>query len=341
MAVGMSMVLVEALAKAGAMAGEGASAAAGAARAAEVGGHLSAAAEVTRTATVGSTTEAFVGVLPVDAADVGEAILSRAEASGRGLSEALGRSMSPELGRAIFVRGVETQASAPAFDAVRWADWQPLHGERIGPQSIAERFRPLRDPGNLDSYVRCLEQRDPGFGQELARRAQKLGEAKSPAEQDSALCQLRRSTAGKLGESIATDALKPFFEKVELQHRVETPNGPTFVDVRFTGARSQIVFGKGHVVSEGGSLSVEAKAGQAPYLGQEVRHIVERQVHGHLAAGDQSLVLVSRDVYSMAGEREVRDTVADAGSRVMAVLPEKRMMDESLLRILRERMERT
>lgn len=336
----ITMATVAAVAEAGTIAGEGAVTAVGAGGAAEVGGHITAVGEVTRTPAVGGTTESFVETLNVDASAIGDTMLSRAHESGPALSEALGKSVSLEVGRAGVASGVETQATAPAFDAGRWADWQPTDGERLGPQSIAERFRPLRDAGNLESYAKHLEQRDNGFGQELARRSQQFREAKTPAERDAALQQLRRSTAGKLGESIATDGLKPFFEKIELQRRVETPNGTTFVDGRFMGARNPMVFGRGHGVSQGGSLSVEVKTGQPMYLEREVRHISERQVQGHLASGDRSLVLVSRDVYSMAGERAARETVANAGSYVMALLPEKRVIDESLVRLLRDRMER-
>jgi hypothetical protein len=174
----------------------------------------------------------------------------------------------------------------------------------------------------------------------MARRATQFQAAKSPAELDAALQQLRKTTAGKLGESIAIDGLKPYFNGLELQRRVETANGTTFIDGRFTDAKNPITFGRRHGVAEGGTVSVEVKTGQPVYLEREVSHIAERQVQGHLAAGDTSLVLVSRDVYAMSGERAARDTIAEAGSRVMALLPEKRTMDEVLLRILRARVER-
>jgi hypothetical protein len=267
-------------------------------------------------------------------------MLTRAEASGPALSEALGNPPILEVERAGIARALENRVSAPAFNAGRWADLQPAAGELIGPKSIAERFRSIRVPSNLESYAKRLEQRDSSFGQELARRLQQLRDAKSPAERDAAQQQLCKSTAGKLGEAIATDGLKPFFEKLEFQRRVETPNGTTFIDVRFTGARNPIVFGRGLGVPEGGSLSVEVKTGQPMYLEREVRHICERQVDGHHASGDRSLVLVSRDFYSMTDERTARDTVANAGSHVMAVLPEKRVMDEVLWRLLCDRMER-
>ena len=336
----ITMTTVAAVAEAGATAGEGAAVAAGAAGTAEVGGQLAAIGEAVRTASVGGTTEAFVGTLKMDASIVGETMLSRAEASGAALSEALGRSTSLELGRSSAPRGLETLASGPAFDAGRWTDWQPTSGECISPESMAERFRPLRDAGNLESYAKHLEQRDSGFRQELTRRSHQVSEASTPAERDAALQQLRRSTAGRLGEAIAKDGWAPFFEKIEIQKVVSTDNGVTKIDLRLVGARQPMVLGRGFSVEKGGNLSVEVKVGMPESLVNQLHHAANLQVLGHRVLGDKSLVMVSRDVYSMVSQRSARDAVAVSGSRVMALAPDKRMMDESLLRLLLGRMGR-
>lgn len=272
---------------------------------------------------VGGTTESFVGSLGLDPAGVGEMVLNRAEVS----AGTLGNPYSQQ---------------AP-FDAAQWETWRPPADERIGPESIADRGRPLRDgpnlSANLDVYIRHVEQRDPQFAQELSRRVEQFLEAKTPADNDKALQQLKRSTSGQLGEKISIDSLKPFFECFETQRRVETANGSTYIDVRFRDARGPVVFGRGHTVAQGGNLSVEVKTGQPAYLGRETRHIAERQVPGHLAEGDKSLVVVSGDVHGMAYERATRDAVSQAGSYCMALLPEKRVMDEALLRVVRERIQ--
>jgi hypothetical protein len=336
----ITMTTAVAAVEVGGAAAEGATVMQGVAGTAEIGSQLATMGDAASVTSVGGTTEAFAGALRMDPLGAGETALSRAEVTGPKLSEALNGSATPELGRAGATGRLETQSNAAEFDPGRWSEWQPTAGERIGPESIAERFRPLRDPANLDAYVKHLEQRDGLFRQEIDRRTQQFRDASTPAERDAALQQLRRGTAGKLGESIANDGLKPLFEAFELQRRVETPNGTTVVDGRFTGARNPIVFGRGSFVPEGGNLSVEVKTGQPSYLEREVRHISERQVPGHLAIGDQSLVLVSRDVYAMAGERAARDTVSEAGSHVMALLPEKRLMDESLVRLVQDRIQR-
>ena len=323
-----------ALTKVGVAAAEGAKITSTAAGVAEIGGQLAALDNIALGAGEVST-EVFVNALGLNPTSLGDVVLSRTKISGANLSEALGK-VGTELPQ-IDKSTADVGGGTTAFDAVRWSEWSPQTGERITPLSIAERFRPLRDPSNLESYVRHLERLDDGFAKELTRRQEQLEAATSPAARDAALQQLRKTTAGKLGESIATDGLKPYFNKLELQHRVETSNGMTFIDGRFTGARCPITFGRGHGVAEGGSLSIEVKTGQPTYLQREVSHIADRQVQGHLANGDKSLVLVSRDVYVMSGERALRSSVTQAGSHVMALLPEKIVMDEALWRVLRDR----
>lgn len=330
-----------ATAKVGGAAAEGTATAGAVAAGTEVAGGLAVSGESAGVGTVGKTTEAFVGMLKADVSSVAEGMLERARASGAGLVEAMGKGTSMELGRFTVGRGAETAISdLKGFDPTKWVDWKPALGQHVGPQMVAERFRPLRDPDNLESYARNLGQRNPGFGRELERRAQQLREARTPAERDAALQHVRKSTAGKLGEAIAIEGFNPFFEKLEVQRRVETPNGTTFVDGQFTGAKSPLVLGRGHSVSKGGNLAIEVKTGQPAYLEREVRHITERQVQGHLASGNRSLVVMSHDVSGMEGERAVRGTVGEAGSYVMALLPEKKAMDEALMRVLRDRTER-
>lgn len=334
----ITMATVAAVAEAGAAAGEGAAAAAGAAGTAEVGGHLAAVGEAARTASVGGTTEAFVGTLKMDAPAVGEMMLSRAESSGPALSEAL-NGAGTELPR-VAKPLVEAGQGAGVFDAARWSEWRPPTGDVVNPSQIAERFRPLRDAPNLEAYVRNLEQRDGRFAQELARRQEQFGQAKTPAELDGALNTLSKSTAGKLGEAIAKDGWAPFFDKVEVQNVVTTDNGVTKVDLRLVGARQPMILGRGLSVEKGGNLSIEVKVGKPESLVNQLRHAANLQVLGHRALGDKSLVMVSQDVYAMVAERSARDAVAGSGSRVVALAPEKRMLDESLLRILRDRMEK-
>jgi hypothetical protein len=167
-----------------------------------------------------------------------------------------------------------------------------------------------------------------------------MREARTPADRDAAHQQLRRSTSGKLGEAIAADGLGAL-GKVELQRTVTLPNATTIVDGRLTATTNPLVLGRGVFIEKGGSLSWEAKARAAENLGTELRtHVAGLQVPGHLALGDKSIVLVSRDIYQVSGEAAARQAVKESGSYVMALLPEKRVMDEALMRVIRARLER-
>ena len=110
----------------------------------------------------------------------------------------------------------------------------------------------------------------------------------------------------------------------------------TYIDGRFTEGTQPDHLRRGHSVAEGGALSVEVKT-DTGVPQSEVGHIADRSGARAPGDGDKSLVLVSRDVYAMSGERAARDTRAEARLAVMALVPEKRMMDEALLRILRDR----
>lgn len=337
----ISMAIISATkAGAAAAASEGTAAVGAKVGATEVAGGLKASSEVAGSS-LGRTTGAFVNELKADAPAVAETMLSRAHVSGPELSKALDTGAPADVGMSSIERGFETAKSETSgFDAVKWSDWKPSPGEVVRPEQIADRFRPLQESHNLEAYVKNLAQRDPGFAQELGRRAQQIKETQTPADRDAAFQQIRKTTAGKLGESIATDSFKPFFDKVDYQSRVETANGVTIVDARLMGAKNPIILGRGSFVPEGGKLAMEVKTGQPAYLEREVQHISERQVPGHLAMGDNSIVVVSRDIYAMGGERAARNAVGDAGSHVMALLPEKGIMDKALVRVVSEYMER-
>ncbi len=305
----------------------------------EVATGLEACREGGSSGALGVSTEAFVDTLKPGTQAVAEGMLERAPASGMELNNAMKGGTNLEFGQTNLSAGNErTGFGAQSFNANKWTDFKSSEGEFIEPKTIAERFRPLREIDNLTSFVKNLEQNNPGFRQEMDRRLKQFQEASTPAGRDAALQQARKTTSGKLGEVLVRDGFSPFFNGCELQKRIITPNGTTFVDLRFTEARGPLVFGRGYSVPEGGNLSVETKTGRPPYLAREVNHITERQVPGHLSVGDQSLTVTSRDVYSMSGERSARDAIHEAGSHVMALLPEKHVIDEAIFRVLKEHM---
>ena len=301
--------------------------------AAEVAGGLGAA---------GGTTEALIGALEIEAGSIGSGVLAHAETSGGILAQELGTGAA-ELGIQEVGAGVAEVASPAAdlasgapFDAAACSEARVSEGV-VKPDMVADRFRPLREPANLESYVQHLEARDPAFAGEMSRRVEQVRAAEGPADLDAAMQQIRKSTAGQLGESVAVDGFRPYFNGIEVQSRVELQSGTTIIDGRLMEARQPVVLGRGLGVPEGGNLSIEVKTGQPGYLAREIPHIADKQVQGHLQVGDQSLVVMSRDVYGVATERAARDAVGAAGSRIMALLPEKATIDQALIRVIGER----
>lgn len=273
--------------------------------------------------------ETAIGLLEVDAAAIAEGVLAHAEVGG---ATAAGELAGAGEGLTTTIADVEM------FDPAGWVEHSATEGI-VRPDAIAERFRPLQDGGNLQAYARHLEARDPSFAAEVGRRADQLRNAKveGPADLDAALSQVRKSTSSRLSESITKEGFTPYFEAHGAQQRVEMANGSSVMDVHLTGARQPIILGRGAAVQKGGSLGIEVKAGQPAYLSRELSHLTETQIPGHLEVADTSLVVMSRDVYGVTKEGALRAAVGDAGSKILAVLPEKTTIDQVVMALVRER----
>ena len=92
--------------------------------------------------------------------------------------------------------------------------------------------------------------------------------------------------------------------------------------------RRPIVLSRGISARRGGSIAIEVKSGHKEYIKQQQEHICF-QTKGHEVA-DASCVMVSRDVHELNtdSEKDLRDSVSDVGSRVIAMLPRKDEIDK-------------
>ena len=128
--------------------------------------------------------------------------------------------------------------------------------------------------------------------------------------------------------------------------RIET-QGRTFVgdngrytktDLLVTGLRAPIVLGRGAGMAApvGGSMAFEVKCGKAAYLYSQKDHMVF-QAEGHKQA-DAQCTLCSRDIHDLEPEKEkeLRDTLRDAGSPMVGMLPSKNEIDQSCLDFIRQ-----
>jgi len=88
--------------------------------------------------------------------------------------------------------------------------------------------------------------------------------------------------------------------------------------------------------SEGGSMAFEVKCGKADYLHSQKNHMMF-QAEGHKHA-DAHCTLCSRDIHDLPPEkeRELRDTLREAGSPLVGMLPRKNEIDQSCLGFIRQ-----
>ena len=83
-------------------------------------------------------------------------------------------------------------------------------------------------------------------------------------------------------------------------------------------------------------MAFEVKCGKAEYLYSQKDHMVF-QAEGHKQA-DAQCTLCSRDIHDMQPEKEkeLRDTLRDAGSPMVGMLPSKNEIDQSCLDFIRQ-----
>ena len=165
---------------------------------------------------------------------------------------------------------------------------------------------------------------DYGFGQMIDQ----LRKENLQGENAKALLSIRQHVSGRLAEEIVKKAFAPY-GVIQNQARKELEESYTIVDILLINANNVIILNRGLRVPKGGSLGIEVKTGNKKYLQGQKRHLVETQIPGH-AGCDVSCVLMSRDIHALSptAEQELRNAIANSGSRVLAMLPMKEILDD-------------
>jgi hypothetical protein len=233
-----------------------------------------------------------------------------------------------------------TNTSAAQFHS--WLHWNPAqHGVPITPGT-------LRDRMNLSSEQRVLHQeylydRNPAYRGLVERYRGEWAAAKGDAERNIVARKTRIHLSGEFGEQIARHALAPLGGRVETQGRTFVgENGRyTKTDLLVTGLRVPVILGRGEGLGApvGGSMAFEVKCGKADYLYSQRDHMVF-QAQGHKQA-DAQCTLCSRDIHDLPPdkEKELRDTLREAGSSLVGMLPRKNEIDQSCLKFIRQEQE--
>ncbi len=230
-----------------------------------------------------------------------------------------------------------TNPSAAQFYS--WLHWNPAHhGAPITPDT-------LRDRMNLSAEQRVLLQeylydRNPAYRGLVDKYRGEWAAAKGDAERNIVARKTRIHLSGEFAEQMARHALAPLGGRVETQGRTFVgDNGRyTKTDLLVTDLCVPVVLGRGEGMGApvGGSMAFEVKCGKADYLYSQKDHMVF-QAEGHKQA-DAHCTLCSRDIHDLPPEKEkeLRDTLREAGSPLVGMLPRKNEIDQSCLVFIRQ-----
>lgn len=227
----------------------------------------------------------------------------------------------------------------PAAQFHAWLKWNPAqHGGSITPDI-------LRDRMNLSSEQRrmlqeYLYERNSGYRGVVDKYRSQWAAARGDAERNIVARKARIHLSGEFGEQMARHALAPLGARIETQGRTFVgDNGRyTRTDLLVTDLRVPVILGRGEGMGApvSGSMAFEVKCGKADYLYSQKDHMVF-QAEGHKHA-DAQCTLCSRDIHdlSLEKEKELRDTLCEAGSPMVGMLPRKNEIDQSCLDFIRQ-----
>ena len=220
-----------------------------------------------------------------------------------------------------------------------WLNWNPSqHGAPITPDT-------LRDRINLSAEQRSLLQeylydRNPAYRRLIDKYRGEWAAAKGDAERNIVARKTRIHVSGEFAELMARHALAPLGGGIETQGRTFVgDNGRyTKTDLLVKDLGVTVILGRGEGMGApvGGSMAFEVKCGKADYIYSQKNHMVF-QAEGHKQAVAHC-TLCSRDIHDLPPEKEkeLRDTLREAGSPLMGMLPRKNEIDQSCLVFIRQ-----
>jgi hypothetical protein len=229
--------------------------------------------------------------------------------------------------------------SPPTVEFHAWLKWNPAqNGRPCTPDT-------LRDRMNLSTEQRrffheYLYDRNPAYRRQVDKYRNQWATTRGDAERNIVARRARIHLSGEFGEQMARHALAPLGGRIETQGRTFVgDNGRyTKTDLLVTDLRVPVILGRGEGMGApvGGSMAFEVKCGKAEYLYSQKDHMVF-QAEGHKQA-DAQCTLCSRDIRNLPPEKEneLRDTMRDAGSPLVGMLPSKNEIDQSCLDFIRQ-----
>lgn len=227
----------------------------------------------------------------------------------------------------------------PAAQFLSWLQWYPgLTRQPVTPDIIRDRMNLSVDQQSL--FQEYLYNRNPAYRGLVGKYRGEWAAARGDAERNIVARKARIHLSGEFAEQMTRHALAPLGGRIETQGRTFVgDNGRyTKTDLLVTDLRMPVILGRGAGMGApvGGSMAFEVKCGKADYLYSQKDHMVF-QAEGHKQA-DAHCTLCSRDIHDLPPEKEkgLRDTLREAGSPLVGMLPRKNEIDQSCLVFIRQ-----
>lgn len=227
----------------------------------------------------------------------------------------------------------------PAAQFHSWLHWNPAqHSAPVTPDTLRDRMNLSTE--QLRLFQDYLYDRNPNYRNMIDKHRDQWTTAKGDVERNMVSRKTTINLAGEFAEQLARHSLAPLGGKIETQRRTIVGNDGKYTktDLLITGLRVPVIFGRGTNMwaPVGGALACELKCGKPDYLYKEKDHMVF-QAAGHKQA-DARCTLVSRDIHDLPPEKEkdLRDTLREAGSPIVGMLPYKNEIDQSCLEFIRQ-----
>lgn len=229
-----------------------------------------------------------------------------------------------------------TNLSAAQFQS--WLNWTPTQqSDRITPDTLRDRINLCKEQRRL--LQEYLYDRNPTYRGLVDKYRSEWVAAKGDAERNIVARKTRIHLSGEFAEQVARYSLAPLGGRIETQGRTFVgDNGRyTKTDLLVIGLRVPVILGRGENMGApvGGSMAFEVKCGKSDYLYSQKDHMVF-QAEGHKKANARC-TLCSRDIHDLPPEKEqeLRDTLREAGSPLVGMLPRKNEIDQSCLAFIR------
>ncbi len=227
----------------------------------------------------------------------------------------------------------------PAAQFHSWLHWNPAqHSAPVTPDTLRDRMNLSTE--QLRLFQDYLYDRNPNYRNMIDKHRDQWTTAKGDVERNMVSRKTTINLAGEFAEQLARHSLAPLGGKIETQRRTIVGNDGKYTktDLLITGLRVPVIFGRGTNMwaPVGGALACELKCGKPDYLYKEKDHMVF-QAAGHKQA-DARCTLVSRDIHDLPPEKEkdLRDTLREAGSPIVGMMPYKNEIDQSCLEFIRQ-----